>query len=74
MNARLLAERQIGVGLWPGRELDVSFVTEGVEVSGRQRMFLVRNRLHQILAIGPTGTLEKSNVDEAFLASFRLTE
>jgi hypothetical protein len=66
--ARLLRQTAIDLGGIDGREIFTELPEKDVL---RQRMFLVGNRLYQVVYQGPFGTESRADVEE-FMASFRL--
>lgn len=67
---KLKREGRITLGKHPGREFVIA-VSDKVEV--RTRMYAVRNRLYQALAVGPPAWVHSAEVGK-FLDSFKLIE
>jgi hypothetical protein len=67
--AKLLRQTVIDLGGVDGREIYTQLPEKAVL---RQRMFLVGNRLYQVIYQGPFGTEQRADVEE-FMTSFQLT-
>jgi hypothetical protein len=70
-NATLLSESTISLDGHPGREVKAKLSEGGLVV--RTRMYLVGNRLYQVIATVPEDQVLSSNVD-VFLNSFALLQ
>ncbi|MCI0459781.1 MAG: hypothetical protein L0Z62_22755 [Gemmataceae bacterium] len=66
---RLLSERPLPLKKFPGRELQIQAQDE---TRIRTRLYAVRNRLYQLMAVGPAAWTESREAIR-FLESFRLT-
>jgi hypothetical protein len=71
VNGQLVSDTEISLDGYPGREFSASVTQNGQDFVLRQRVFLVGNRLYQMVVIVPKGT-ESSTEVEDFLHSFQL--
>ena len=72
VKGQLVSEKKIWLYGAPGREILVKAKTSsGLEVMVRDRIYLVGNRLYQVMAVALAGKETTSEI-EAFLNSFRL--
>ena len=70
---KLILEKNISLDGNPGRELVVEGKTsDGHDASSKTRIFLVGNRLYQVIFAAPKGEASSSEMDD-FLESFKLT-
>jgi len=68
----LVKEIKIKLDGYPGRELLVNGTTaDGKDFTVKQRMFLVKNRLYQVITVTPKGDTSRPELDE-FLNSLKL--
>jgi hypothetical protein len=70
MGGKKLSEKPLQIGGNPGRELKVS-VSSPVKGEFTIRIFLVKNRLYQVMAGGTVGKIDQKGLDR-FINSFRL--
>jgi hypothetical protein len=68
INGELVSDAPISLNEYPGRE----FTASAQGLSLRARMFLVENRLYQIMAVVPKDKENSKEIDD-FLQSFQLT-
>jgi hypothetical protein len=68
VKGKLLASSKITLGSHPGREFD--FEALGGQGIARQRVYLVKNRLHTLMVMAKGKSLPKET--DAFLASFKV--
>ncbi len=68
ISGKIIKEKRIVIEGYPGRELRVVFGKTGVM---KYRLYLVKNRLYQIMVLAEEENL-LSSADERFLNSFRL--
>lgn len=74
VGGELVSETRISLDEYPGRELTISIIAENKqEIILRGRIFLVKNRLYQIIAVVPKGKENGEHIDD-FLQSFALLE
>jgi len=73
VNGILQKETRITIDGFPGRDLEFSAIIEAKVVSARARIYLVENRLYQILALEESST-GVSDEMIAFIDSFKLVE
>jgi len=73
VNGILQKETRISIDGFPGRDLEISAIIEAKIVSVRARIYLVENRLFQILALEESST-GVSDEMIAFIDSFKLVE
>jgi len=74
VKGELVSETRISLDGYPGRELTISVIADNKqEIVLRGRVFLVENRLYQIMAVAPKGKENAKNID-AFLQSFALLD
>lgn len=72
VNGELVSETRISLDGYPGRELTISIIAENKqEIVLRGRVFLVENRLYQIMAVVPKGKENGKHIED-FLQSFTL--
>ena len=72
VNGQLVSDAEITLNGYPGREFSASVTQNGQEIVLRQRVYMVGNRLYQVVVIAPKGE-ENSTEVEDFFQSFRLT-
>jgi hypothetical protein len=71
-NGRLLSEKLISLGGYPGREIKIKVETPKHTAIVRSRIYLVKNRLYQVLVV--TSIQEAySTIGTTFLNSFQVT-
>ena len=73
VNGTLQKETSISIDGFPGRDLEFSAIIEAKFVSARARIYLVENRLYQVLALEESST-GVSDEMIAFIDSFKLVE
>jgi hypothetical protein len=73
MGGTLTSETRITANGFPGRDLVISATVEGRTVSARMRIFLVKNRLYQIMGL-EEGANGVSAAIVAYLDSFKLID
>jgi hypothetical protein len=71
-NVTVESETRINYGEHPGREFVASMTVIGQRTKTKIRIYLVGNRLYQLMAIGGAAFLE-SNESRQFFDSFELT-
>lgn len=71
INGRVISKTPITIGNHPGRELRVSATHEGKQVEVRNRVYLVGNRLYQVLVTSAPGGTQDSTANR-FVDSFKL--
>ena len=70
---KLILEKNLSLDGHPGRELVIEGKTsDGHEATSKTRIFLVGNRLYQVIFAAPRGEVSSSEMDD-FLESFKLT-
>jgi hypothetical protein len=69
----LVNEQKITLGAYPGRELEIQIEDSDGTLSLRSRTFLVRDRLYQVMVVGPKGQSTSPDTTK-FLDSFKLME
>jgi hypothetical protein len=72
VNGQLVSDVEATLAGYPGREFSATVTQNGQEMVMRERVYLVGNRLYQILVVVPKGE-ENSQEVEAFFESFQLT-
>jgi hypothetical protein len=72
VNGQLVSDAEVTLNGYPGREFSASVTQAGQEMMLRERVYLVGNRLYQVLVLVPKGQ-ENSTEVEDFLQSFQLT-
>ena len=73
INGTLVSQNNISLDGHPGRELVLTATLEDVDATAKARIYLVGNRLYQVLALGAEGDISPEDMD-AFLQSFKLLE
>lgn len=69
---KLASEDRINLGDYPGRELVINAVgPQELAVTIKGRLFMVKNRLYQIMVVSPRGQIGAAATD-AFLQSFKI--
>lgn len=71
LGGTLVSEEEIELDGYPGRSLVISANTQNQAATINSRIYLVDNRLYQILVVAPEGG-EDAAVSEQFLSSFDL--
>lgn len=71
INGTLKSEKQIKLGEYDGRELEVTASAAGQDVVVHQQMFVVKNRLYQLIVVRLASAESK---DQTFFDNFKLTE
>jgi hypothetical protein len=71
VGGRLLSEQKLMLGEFPGKEIRIEVATN--RIAARQRFYLVKLRLYQLVLLVPLGTPEPTDADR-FFNSFKLTE
>lgn len=72
VNGKVIAEDKITLNNYLGRDLVINGIAEnGQEMTIQAYMFLVENRLYQVMVVAPKGELNSSEAGN-FLRSFRL--
>jgi hypothetical protein len=71
VNGKLVSSKETKLGDYPGREFEVELL--GGKAILRGRVFLVDQRLYQVMAIAPADVADSPSI-ERFLDSFRLTK
>lgn len=71
INGTLKSEKQIKLGEFDGRELEVTANAAGQDVVVHQRMYVVNNRLYQLIVVRLASAESK---DQDFFNSFALNE
>src|SRR5580704_7387501 len=66
---KLKREKSLLLDTYPGREVTIEIEGKGLVVL---RLYAVKNRLYQIMAVGPTDLVTSQDAQK-FLTSFRLT-
>jgi len=69
----LLSEKEITLGAYPGRDLEIQVEGSDGASSLRSRLFMVGDRLYQLVVAGPKGQSTSPNTIK-FLDSFKLVE
>jgi hypothetical protein len=72
-NSTLVSKQDITLDGYPGKEFEAQAMISGIEVIFKARIYLVQNRLYQILVVGPKDSLSVADIDK-FLYSFKLTQ
>jgi hypothetical protein len=72
-NGQLVSDVEVTLNGYPGREFSAAVTQNGQEFVLRQRVYMVGNRLYQVLVLVPKGEEDSPEV-EAFFQSFQLTE
>jgi hypothetical protein len=67
----LVNEQEITMGAYPGRDLEIQIENSDGTASLRSRIFLVRDRLYQLVVVGPKGQSTSPDTTK-FLDSFKL--
>jgi hypothetical protein len=70
VKGKILSEKKITLGKYPGREVVIEIPTKG---QLRSRMYMVDHRLYQVM-VGGTKELTTSKDADKFLGSFKLTK
>lgn len=68
---QLVNEKDLTLDGYPGKDLLVKVTKGSAEGLLKQRMFLVKNRLYQVMTVGPKQSFDTKEVD-TFLNSFKL--
>jgi hypothetical protein len=71
VNGRVVKETRMRLGRYPGREFWIEGNVEGQTGMGQQRIYLVGNRLYQLVVAGPKDHFPVSD-GQRFLSSFAL--
>jgi len=72
-NGKLVLENKISLDGNPGRELVIDAKGKGgQDATMKARVFLVKNRLYQVMVVAPKGQVSGAEIDD-FLKSFKLT-
>lgn len=72
VNGKLVLETQISLGTNPGRELVIDAKAgDGRDATIKTRVYLVRNRLYQVMVVAPKGEVSNDEMMK-YLGSFRL--
>ena len=71
VGGEVVSKAEIALDGSPGRECTISLVQNGQDMVLRARIFLVGNRLYQIMVIVPKGEENSQEID-SFLQSFQL--
>lgn len=73
INGTLVSQNNITLDGYPGRELALEGTFDNFNASAKARIYLVGNRLYQVLVISSEGNITTEDMD-AFLQSFKLLE
>jgi hypothetical protein len=73
MNGQLITKSNIMLGEFPGRKFSADGRFERTDLFFKGRVYLIKNRIYIILALGGKGSIWNSDFDK-FLQSFRLSE
>jgi hypothetical protein len=71
VNGTLLNKEEIMLGTYPGRDLEIQIQDSTGTSSLRSRTFLIRDRLYQVMVVGPKGQITSPDTTK-FLDSFKL--
>ncbi len=72
-SARVTNEKRILLDSYPGKEFSFEGTIKNTRFTGYSRIFLVDQRLYQLIAIGERAVVDKEDVDRFFLSFERLS-
>jgi hypothetical protein len=72
MGGKLISERKISLGSYPGLEFSAKAVSEGSEIIANARLYFVGHRLYQLLVLAYKPHADSPDIQK-FLTAFELT-